>query len=250
MSIESFGIPSGNKSKTEAPKVTLSKALAQESDFEEQLTPAETAQAVELLPGDLDNIEDTLETLELTDEEREAKRQTDINRLENTMQEEADDLTSEALRLQITEGLPENQAINKAIIDLCAKLQKEGAAPDQAGGRAMHAFARYLENTAGSKKDDPMTQAKIDHMRNVINKIMGTNVLGLGQEKVSRGGNVSQEVQEMVGGAQISAENQDLDFNKAESGKTDQAPAMFSLADLMRQAQEPPKPGQRPRGQA
>lgn len=258
MSMESFPQASApKKATTEAPIVKISKTEANPDDFEEQMSAEEAGKTVTELSiaernfGDEDftDLEGALDTLHLSNEERAAKEEKEHRALENSMQEEADDLTSDILRMQITEGIPEAQAINKAIIDMCTKLQAEGVSPDNAGGRAMHAFARHLESTAGYKKDDPENKAKLARMQDIINKIMGTNALGLGQEKVTRGGDVQSDITRIVG-AETVTDKQDVAFKGPDVGKTDQAPAMFSLADLMRQAQEPPKPRNKPRGQA
>lgn len=259
MSMESFPQAAApKKATTEAPIVKISKTEANPDDFEEQMTAEEAGKAVTELSmvaeknfGDenFSDLESALDTLHLTNEERAAKAEKDRQALENSMQEEADDLTSDILRMQITEGVPEGQAINKAIIDMVTKLQAEGVSPDNAGGRAMHAFARHLESTAGYKKDDPENKAKLARMQDIINKIMGTNALGLGQEKVTRGGGIQPDIARIVGTETV-PNKQDIAFKGPNVGQTDQAPAMFSLADLMRQAQEPPKPGNKPRGQA
>lgn len=249
MSMESFSaIPTGEKSKAEAPKIQTSRTLGEESDFDEQMTAAEAAAALEVLPGDLDDVEDALENLDLTNSQREAKNEKQTREYETKMQEEADDLTAETIRLQLMEGLDPNAAINKAIVDMCARLSKEGATPNQASGRAMHAFARHLENTAGYKKDDPENTAKLNRMQDIINKIIGSNALGLGQETVTRGGEVT-DIAQVVGKEKVPGE-QKITFTDTEAGKTDQAPAMFSLADLMREAQEPSQKGKKPRAQA
>lgn len=249
MSMESFPtIPTGEKSKAETPKIQISRTLGHESDFDEQMTAAEAAAALEVLPGDLDNVEDALENLDLTPSQREAKNEKLTREYETKMQEEADDLTAETIRLQLMEGLDETSATNKAIIDMIANLSAQGATTDQAAGRAMHAFARHLENTAGYKKNDPENATKLNRMRDIINKIIGSNALGLGQETVTRGGEVT-DIAQVVATEKV-PDKQEIAFTDAEADKTNEVPAMFSLADLMREAQEPPQKGKKPRAQA
>lgn len=249
MSMESFpSAAAPKKPATEAPVVKISNAIVNPDDFVEEMSATEAGKAVKELSEaernfsgeDFTDLEGALDTLHLSNEEKAEKEKRDQQKRENIMQEEADDLTSEILRMQIAEGVPEGQAINKAIIDMCTKLQAEGVSPDNAGGRAMHAFARHLESTAGYKKDDPANKAKLDRMQDVINKVMGTNTLGLGQEKVVRGGELT-DIAQVVGGEKV-AGGQDIRFTGAEIGQTDQAPAMFRLDDLM----EKPQPKKRP----
>ena len=163
---------------------------------------------------------------------------------ENRMQEEADDLTENFFRTKLqNEGITEQAAAQRAIADFCAKLAKDGVEPNLIGGRAMHAYARFLENTAGAKKNLAETTDKLQRMETVIGGIIKTSALGLGQDTVTRGG-LTKDMKNVVQHSSQTPE-QNLSFNKvAGAGQTEAEPAMFSLADMMK-ADQDKKPNSR-----
>ncbi|MCC7357766.1 hypothetical protein IT408_04685 [Candidatus Uhrbacteria bacterium] len=243
MSMESFPKASSpKKSANELPSFKFSQVEANQDDFNEQMSAKEAGKAIsdisraegDFTDENFEDLEGSLNTLHLSKAEKAKK---EAQSAEIAMQQEADDLTIDILRLKVSESLPEKQATEKAITDMCIKLQNEGLNQEAIGGRALHAYARYIMATSDLHKPDKENQAKIARMKDVVSKILGSNALGLGQDKVEHGGSVEPKVARSIGSEKVKG-NQDISFESPDKGKTDQEPAMFRLSDLRNQSKK------------